>query len=84
MKKKTTKCSAAKIKMPRDDDDDADDDVDAERASYVDVWESLMGLGLGVGCLQSAEGRESGAGSVSAAATLLWQPLPLLLLILPG
>lgn len=80
MKKKTTKCSAAKMKMPRDDDDDADDDddVDAERASYVDAWESV--LGLGVGCLQSAEGRESGAGSVSAAATLLRQPL----LILPG
>lgn len=32
------------MKMPRDDDDD--DDVDAERASYVDAWESLLGLGV--------------------------------------
>lgn len=58
--------------MPRHDDDgDADNDVDAERASYVDAWESVLGFELGLG-LQSAEGRESGAAAaVSAVATLL-------------
>lgn len=46
------------MKMPRDDDDDA------ERASYVDAWESLLGFELGVGLGVVACSRQRGVSQV--------------------